>query len=304
MNCSTTSISMETQSGLASQSISDPQIETIKKLIASKITHDPFGNCTIDLSTVNFDHMHAAVLESMLPEIVDAQKNANKHIVAIKISPGALALSGLYKTVINSNFVFHQGHPNVVQLNNCLKGHSVNQCTYPKHKTSSLGVTGVVFNSDLTEFAAIQELDGPYKGWKAMTGTLEDKEEPIAAAVREIAEETNIIVNPKDGVFVGTIRTQCFRGENPDYNDVFAFTTDKNAHTIEIQNTEIRAFKWYKVDQFLVDPAPVKHNNPLIVKAVVQAAREALQNNTGWKAQTLYWGSGKMATFYGPQNRT
>lgn len=276
-------------------------LDKVKKLIASKTTYDPFGNCTIDLINVDefADKMHARALKIVLPGIVESEKAQQKHLVILKISPKQVRL---YKYVQQVNFVFHQAHYEFAIAIKCLrdKEHPLSQCGYPKYKTASVGVTGVVFNRELTRFLAIQESTGPYRGWKAPTGTVdyEKGEDPVKAVVREIAEETNVNISAENALLVGNSWTSCFRGTNPDINFAYAFCTDEDSQQLKAQESEIKKVEWISVKDFLENPAPVSHDKPLILKGVVEAALEAMRSRNGWIPQSLFWGSGKAVSFY------
>ena len=66
---------------------------------------------------------------------------------------------------------------------------------------------------------------------------------PLHAAVREIEEETNVKLDSKEAVSVGTAWTQEFRGKYPDINFAFAFSVDESAHKLIAQEFRNRKNK-------------------------------------------------------------
>lgn len=273
-------------------------VEKVKTLVAGKTVNDTFGNCNIDLTGIAElkEKDYARAFQKILIDTIE--QNSGKHLVTLKISSQQVRL---YKYVQQLGFVFHQAHADHALAIKCLSGHTVEQCTYPKYKTASIGVTGVVFNRELTKFVAIQELTGPYRGLKAPTGMVdyEKGEEPIQAVVRELKEETNVHVKGEDAVLVANNWTSCFRGTNPDINYTYAFTTDEGSQELKAQATEIKKVEWKSVDEFLKMQLPVSHDKPLVIKGVVEAALTAIKNGHAWKSQSLHWGSGKAVTLYG-----
>ena len=124
-------------------------MEKVKQLIAKNTTYDSFGNCIIDLtnSTEFVDKYYTKAFKEFLPSLIDNGRKNAKHLLNIKITSKQ---PRLYKHVLNQGFVFHQGHREFTLMNLCLKGDDPKKCSFPKFKATSIGVSGVVFNKDLS----------------------------------------------------------------------------------------------------------------------------------------------------------
>jgi ADP-ribose pyrophosphatase YjhB (NUDIX family) len=260
------------------------------------ITHDTFGNTHIDLSRLALSLKKIAqVIKEMIPAWIETGKTSNKHMITLKLSP---MHSRIHKYALDAGFLPHHADSTETVMVLCLHSHNVKQCNYPAYKTVSIGVTGVVFNQTLDKFLAIKEKFGPYKDWKAPTGSVDTGEEPVNAVVRELLEETGVHVKAEDAVFVGEGWTPNFRGSAPDINQVFAFQIDETRDTLIAQEDEIEHVKWLSVTDFANLPVTLNHDKPFVIKTVVEAAHRSLINQTGWHVNKSAWASGKDIRFY------
>lgn len=257
------------------------------------LSHDTYGNSHVDLR--QFKGEEVAQYKPLIKDWIQEASTNGKHMFTVKFRSDC---GEMYPIAIQAGLHMHYAHKTEALAKICLFGHSENECNYPKFRTSSTGVTGVVFNEDLTEFVAVQEKDGPYRGNKAITGTvdIETLETPLDAIVREIKEETAVTVAKEQAVFAGHVWTSDFRNGAPDSNLLFVFKVKKDDHQLVAQESEIRIVKWLNVDEFLNAQLPVKHNKPLIIKKVVEAARSAFAQPKA--VEKMAWGSGKDAEFY------
>ncbi|EFB40247.1 NUDIX domain-containing protein [Parachlamydia acanthamoebae] len=272
-----------------------PYHKTIRELFEKSTAKDPFNNCIIDLSgkpETNEKQLQQTV-QTIFSEFLENQTNY-QHLI-VKISQKQ---NRLYKWMVNNDFELHHSEGKNLFLKRCL-GHQENECTYPRYKTMSIGVTTVIFNKDLTEFLAIKEMSGPYIDWKAPTGSVEEeKETPLEAAVRDVLEETNLEISLEHLHLVSTISTKNFRGNKPDYNFVYAGISN-HPGDIKPKEKDIKDVAWLSVNDFLKGELPVKHElRPLILQQVVSIAKECLEKNQGWGASPAYWGSGKPAILF------
>lgn len=276
---------------------------TIARAILEKCrTIDPWKNVNIDLTSINeLDQKAMAhAIRALIPVMMDEAQKAGNHEFTIRYQAKHHRLGRL---VVECNMVYHEAKdvmdPKVtpsVMLKKCLKNHEKDKCNYPNSKTCSVGVTGVVFNEDLTEFVSLQEIEGNYTGVKAVTGTVDHEikpnETPLSVFVREVKEETNVDVNPSEAKAAGTIWTPCFRGKVADVNFIFAARVMKADQKLVAQASEVRNVKWMNVEEFLAMQLKVKHNKPLIVKEAVWKALCAMRNPQAPNAEKFAWGSG------------
>ncbi len=283
-----------TSSLSASSSIPSAVQDTFITIFEKCISKDPFNNCIIDLSgpeaNKEYSHQVATDIFSRLLK----NEDGHEHLL-VRFSP---TNTHLYTHLISSGFTIHNGRADSLLVKRCL-GHQEADCAYPAFKTMSVGITVVIFNQSLSHFLAVQEKSGPYRGWKAPTGTVDyENEDELQAAAREIKEETNIDIEKEQLSLVAMAPTNSFRGRSPDRNFVF---TCKHTGSSEIraQEKEIRKVEWISVDEFLNKNDLVAHQfRPLILQEVVRIARENLLNNQGWKPANAFWGSGKATTLF------
>lgn len=272
----------------------------VGELFEKSISKDAYNNCTINLSAssdANRKDLQDAI-KNKFSELVKNLEGYNHLIVRIDQKQNRL-----YKCLMQHDFTVHHSENKDLILKRCLGEEADAGCQYPPFKTMSLGITVVIFNSDLSEFLAIQEKTGYYKGWKAPTGSVDyEQEDEAAAAVREVKEETNLDILPEHLVLVGMAPTNNLRGRSPDRNFVFVCKTDIT-EGIKPQEKEIKQVAWISVNDFLTSKLPVSHElRPLILQEVVRIAKTSLENNHGWKASAAYWGSGKPAILYQEQS--
>jgi 8-oxo-dGTP pyrophosphatase MutT (NUDIX family) len=260
------------------------------------ITNDNFNNTHIDLSPLTLSTKKAArIIRELFPEWIKTGKSINKHMIILVL---ASTHSRVHKYALDTGFRPHHADRTKTVMVFCLHGHHWDQCNYPAYKTVSIGVTGVVFNKTLEKFIAIKEKFGPYKDWKAPTGSIDIGEEPVNAVVRELFEETGVQVKAEDAILVGMGWTPNFRGIVPDINQVFAFSIEETQCNLKRQEEEIEHVKWLSVGDFANLPVTLGHNKPFIIKMVVDVAKRAMQNQTGWHVNKSAWASGKDIFFY------
>jgi 8-oxo-dGTP pyrophosphatase MutT (NUDIX family) len=272
-----------------------PLENEIRDLFANRKSMDPYKNCGIDLTRINGinDKNIQQTIMKIFSELLENKDQFNHLIVTI-----CQKHHRLYKCLMKNDFEVHHSEDPFLVTVRCL-GHQTTECAYPLYKTMSIGVTVVIFNQDLTEFLAVQEKSGPYKGWKAPTGGVDYKnEDELTAAVREVREETNLEISPHQLTLVGMAPTNNLRGRSPDRNFVYACKSDKT-NEIKPQEKEIRKVEWISVNDFLTSKLPVNHESrPLVLQEVVRIAKKSLENKQGWKPCQAYWGSGRPAVLY------
>jgi ADP-ribose pyrophosphatase YjhB (NUDIX family) len=266
---------------------------------------DAFNNCFFDLSEIptytdlpeipSFTHkQELKEFKAQLPSVLNGQ--TDKHVIGLKLLQNQ---SRIVKYALKFGFTFHNANPENMLMTLCLKGHKVADCSYPKYMTVSVGVTGVVFDHQLEKVLLIQEKWGENKKMKPPTGTvdyLEANEDPLCAVVRELHEETNIVVNPKDAVLVGNTWTQNLRGKNPDINFVFAFKVSVDAE-LKAQEEEISQISWLSVKDYIHE-SPDETSQPYVMKRIVTAALQAFLHQKEWVYQNLQWSNGKPVTLF------
>lgn len=85
--------------------------------------------------------------------------------------------------------------------------------------------------------------------WTFPGGVIDEDESPQAAALRELAEEVGVALEPKDVTFLSVVYTPSGDGFKDRYS--FAFYTDKVSIDSELtlQESEIEAAKWVPITE-------------------------------------------------------
>lgn len=273
--------------------------QELKKLFEKCKQYDKYNNCNIDISTTDLSFKECPdFFTQCLSSIIAEEKIKKTHVVTIKLSHKH---SDMFRGILESGFIFNQANAQFALLSLCLSNHQVKECTFPKFRTVSIGVTGVVFDEKLEKVLLVQEKFGVQK-LKPPTGTVEYGEEntelPIQTVVREIAEETGVKVSAENAHLIGTTWSNTFRGNNPDINYAYAFKVSQET-SIKAQESEIASVQWVDVDQFLQPSADeIEKKKPWIMRNIVKAAHVALKNDTVMKSEEFYYSFGKPVTFH------
>jgi len=258
--------------------------------ILKKGETDSYKTFNLDCSSMKVPDMKSDEFKEILSRICKEEGEKGIHVVSLKILSDQ---STIMKCAIDIGFRHHQGNQEFSILNYCLKKHTVKTCTYPKYRTLSVGVTGVVFNKTLEKVLVVKEKHGPIK-LKPPTGGVEygkEQDTPWEAVVRELREETGIIVDPSKGVLVGHTWSNNFRGINPDISYIFAFVLQDEVKPV-IQEDEISSADWVSIKDYLESP-PEEKEKPWMLRQTVKTAWEALLDGSSWNRKTFYWTNGK-----------
>lgn len=257
---------------------------------------DPYHNVNFDLTTVSEleNKTMAKAIRTLIPEIMEKETKAGMHVITVRYNADHHRMGRLVK---DCKMVHHSAN-NIVMLKKCLSGHDDLTCTYPRSKTLSVGIMGVIFNEDCTEFVSVEETMGYYTGPKPITGTVDHEvnpsETPLTVFAREVKEETNVNVDLDKTVFGSVAWTPCFRDKVADVNFMFATRVVKSEQKLVAQESEVRNVRWLNVDEFLKMKLPVKHNKPLLLQEAVWKAYLAVHaKDSAGKVEKFAWGSGK-----------
>lgn len=299
---------------LAARSFTNLQNETIKqqsksvqyalKTMEQIARRDAFKGLLIDFTAWPLKKKipSSRILNRTLHYIINNEKE-NTHVFGLKIPSNNVAL---ITTAISHGFRFHNANSANALLNLCLENHEINQCTFPPYRTVSVGVTGVVFDSELKNVLVVMEKIGVIKKFKPPTGGVdygEGGETPLDAVVRELDEEVNIKVDRDKAVFVGTGWTNNYREYNPDISYIFAFVIEQKQE-LNFQQSEISNAKWISVEEFKEEPPEEKQKPWLLRQAVVTAFEAVKTRDSTWKPRTLHLSTGKPVQFFGVQNES
>ena len=131
-----------------------------------------------------------------------------------------------------------------------------------------------------------QRLDSVLEAWQMPQGGIDADEEPLAAAIREVGEETGIapehvelVAEAPDELFydyppelIGKVQKGRFRGQRQRWF-LFRLTGDDSAVNISTAEPEFRAWRWIDPDDLPVLIVPFKQQ---LYRNVLAAFREHL----------------------------
>ncbi|KAM3131640.1 hypothetical protein pb186bvf_016304 [Paramecium bursaria] len=177
------------------------------------------------------------------------------------------------------------------------------QSRLPGFTTHYVGAGGVVIKDD--KILIVQEKNGTKQGyWGIPNGHVDDKELVIEGAVREVKEETNLDVEPKDIFLVREIANATF-GKSDLYFVVMMHLKDPNQQ-VQIQDAEIMNYQWLpilQISNFLkgnnVGPTQV-----ILLKQIQEYYQKGLLNKQMFEIKTgskLYYGVEKKFAIYKPK---
>lgn len=242
-----------------------------------------------NITTYNdkFNCRHLTLTDTITTEVlcneVAAARTAGIHVLTIKFIP---ELGQIISEAQAAGFTMHHGNAHEVQMIRCLQNHHDSSCSFPPYKTLSVGITMVIFNSQLDKIAAVIEKLGSSNGWKAITGSVDYgnglAETPLEAAVREAREEVGLSLNLEDVVYCGRLWTSNFRGVCPDLNEVYA-TVLSSEDPLKAQESELNAARWISIDE-IISTKPESVDSRVII-----AAKNAILNNAAYNASRAYW---------------
>ena len=110
-----------------------------------------------------------------------------------------------------------------------------------------VGAYACVFNEDFSEILLLwrkrEKRDGiEVRGWGNVGGTVEPGEAPVQACIREVKEETGIVLKPDDLMSVGLKRA-------PDAStskwSIYFYATSIDSRTDVRLNRESRGYGWF-----------------------------------------------------------
>ncbi len=100
--------------------------------------------------------------------------------------------------------------------------------------------------------------------WSVFGGTVEENENPMTCAVRELEEETQIKINVTDLKFIKTIRGETLR-------EFTFYITEVNDLVTPVLNEEHTEFGWFKIDALNTFPEKI---DPKIVECIDMYAKK------------------------------
>ncbi|XP_061346737.1 nudix hydrolase 10-like [Gastrolobium bilobum] len=210
-------------------------------------TDDAHGGVIIDLK----EPMDTEVFVTLLRTSISQWKQQGKSGVWIKLP---IALVNLVETAIKEGFWYHHAEPSYLMLVYWIPETG---CTIPPNASHRVRVGGLVLNNK-KEVLVVQEKIGKLHGigvWKIPTGIVEAGEELLAAAVREVKEETGI-----DTEFMEVL---AFRESHNSFfgkSDLFFLCKLRPLSSdIKKQDLEIEAAKWMPFEEYAAQPFTQKH---------------------------------------------
>ncbi|OWM80014.1 nudix hydrolase 7-like [Punica granatum] len=169
--------------------------------------------------------------------------------------------------------------------------------TLPANASHRVGVGGFVMNSK-REVLVVKETSGKLKGmWKLPTGVVDEGEDVLTAARREVLEETGIETET-DSVEVLAFR-QSHKSFFTKSDLLFVCLLVPTSFEIKKQIAEIEAAQWMPIDAY-ADQASVKKNQQFSAIAEI-CIKRSKQQITGFTPKAATTGSGKKTYIYCPK---
>ncbi|MQL92433.1 hypothetical protein Taro_025057 [Colocasia esculenta] len=162
--------------------------------------------------------------------------------------------SNLVHPTVQEGFWYHHAEPGYIMLVYWIPS---TEHTLPINASHRVGAGGLVMN-DKKEVLVVQEKSGMLRGkaiWKLPTGVVDQGEDIIAGAVREVKEETGI-----DAEFVEVLAFRQSHKSFFDKSDLFFVCLLRPiSFDIKIQESEIEAAQWMPLEEFAAQPSVHKH---------------------------------------------
>lgn len=263
-----------------------------------KIFRDVSGNAEIDISNGNGyeSKEKARAFREALKTQIEWERLGGRHFFSVKLSNNQ---TRVFKYVLDAGMKLHHANTEKAIAFKCLQNHAYEACNYQNLAACSINVTGVVFNSDLDKFLAVQET-GTYNGWKAPSTAvdLEKSEGPLEAIIRKIREETNVNLNPIAGLYIANTWTKKMQDNCPGIGYVFTFQVVASQQEIKTKpNGEIRKIEWLSIADFMNSKDCLDMNH--IYKQIIDVAHKGFSTrNCSWKSHYLTWETGRPVTLY------
>ena len=133
-----------------------------------------------------------------------------------------------------------------------------------------VAVDVLLFNHSLDKIMLFKRKNKPLKGvFYTLGGRILKNENAIDTAVRKLEEEANIIVTDKNGLFLGGITEECFKGsiyESVDTHNINIFFGYILKYNPEIKfDRQHSKYQWFPIKSHLLHPH-VSHKINMIKK--------------------------------------
>lgn len=200
-----------------------------------------------------------AFAASLKASILNWRKQGKKGIW-IKLP---IEFANLVQPAIEEGFWYHHAEPSYLMLVNWLPS---TKHTLPVNATHRVGVGAFVMNNK-REVLTVQEKNGMFRGsgvWKVPTGVIDQGEDMLAGAIREVKEETGI-----DTEFVEILLFRQLHKSFFEKSDLFfACMLRPLSFDIQIQESELEAAQWMPIEEYAAQPFVQNHE---LSKCIVDA---------------------------------
>ncbi|KAG9448558.1 hypothetical protein H6P81_008523 [Aristolochia fimbriata] len=224
---------------LAVAALSSDNRENFQFLTA---VEDAYGGVIVEIK----EPMDSAAFVCSLRVSMSNWRQRGKRGIWIKLP---IEHANLVHPAVQEGFWYHHAEPSYLMLVHWLPD-TVN--TIPINATHRVGIGAFVMN-DKREVLVVQENSGRLKGtgvWKFPTGVIDEGEDILAGAIREVKEETGI-----DTEFVEVL---AFRQTHKSFfkkSDLFFVCMLKPlSYDIQKQDLEIEAAQWMPIEEYAALP--------------------------------------------------
>lgn len=160
-----------------------------------------------------------------------------------------IEFANLVQPAVEEGFWYHHAEPSYLMLVHWLPAI---KHTLPVNATHRVGI-GAFVMTDKREVLAVQEKTGQFRGsgvWKIPTGVIEQGEDIVTGAIREVKEETGI-----DAEFVEILAFRQSHRAFFEKSDLFFVCMLRPlSFEIQIQESEIEAAQWMSIEKYAAQP--------------------------------------------------
>ena len=218
--------------------------EAISSIHTMHGTEDHYGGIIIDPSSVPSDpEEFTKDMEACLQEWREAKKRG----IWLKIDADKSHVVGNAREM---GFEFHHAEREYIMMTQWLPHDQPN--TIPPNASHQVGVGAFVFDPESKRVLVVQEKNGPLKKtgvWKMPTGLVQQGEDIIEAAEREVAEETGVVATFQ--AVLAMRQAHGFAFGKSDMFFVVALKPDMSASgVLKPQEEEIEAAAWVPLHEF------------------------------------------------------
>uniref|UniRef100_A0A2P2LKT8 Uncharacterized protein MANES_13G061400 n=4 Tax=Rhizophora mucronata TaxID=61149 RepID=A0A2P2LKT8_RHIMU len=249
-----------------------------------KAVEDSYGGIIVDMK----EPIDSGMFIPLLRASMSKWRQQGKKGIWIKLP---IELANLVEPAVREGFRYHHAEPDYLMLVRWLPN---SPDTLPIYASHRVGIGALVTN-DRGEVLVVKENSGGFKGtgvWKLPTGVINEGEDILTAAIRELKEETGI-----EAEFVEILAfRQSHRSFFQKSDLFFVCKLQPLSFDIKKQDSEIEAAQWMPIGDYVDQPYNKEHQ---LFKYIAQICKTSSEKNyAGFSAATAATASGKQTYLY------